>query len=163
MAEDDRDRREELAGAVKAVLERQQEDARDARTAKARPGRSVPWSLLLVANCAILAWIWAGRPGLLFGPAVPEPLPATLHDARVRYALYLQRARIDAFRKTAGRLPDSLAESGPVELGVAYRHDGSGYVLEGREEAVTLHLTDRMAADSFLGDAVTRLANHRAR
>jgi len=136
------------------------ESARATRVARRIRSRTKSPALLIVAVLAwgALAWLWIARPAVIFGSDVSAvAMTADQQDAHVRYGLYLQRARVERFREQEGRLPTTLAESGPVEAGVAFATTSDGYVLDAKAGAGMLRLTERMNADSFLGDAVARL------
>ena len=102
----------------------------------------------------MLGWLWIARPAAVFAPDPAAPLTPAAAEARTRFALYLERARVDAYRQSNGRLPTSLEQAGSVEEDVTFRvTDGGGYVLESRASGTLLQLTDRMNSDSFLGTA----------
>jgi hypothetical protein len=116
--------------------------------------------LVVVAVLAwgVLAWLWIARPAMIFGAGrTAKAMTESERDAFVRYSLYLEKARVEDFRRLNGRLPTSLAEAGPTEDGVTLATTSDGYVLEGTASGTTLRLTERMNADSFLGDATGRL------
>jgi hypothetical protein len=114
--------------------------------------------LLLVLVWAGLAWAWIAKPLAIFGPEVPRSRSASELDALARNALYLQRARVERFRADSGRLPAVLTEAGEVEEGVTYVPTPPDFVLVTRAgSGQALQLTNRMNADSFLGDALGRL------
>lgn len=156
----DTDQHRILEEALRDVVADQAATAESQRAARRlRPRKSAP-TLIIVAVLAwgALAWLWIARPAAIFGSGVNAvAMTANEQDAFVRYGLYLQRARVERFRAQLGRLPSTLAESGPVEAGVEFATTSDGYVLEAKAGAGTLRLTERMNADSFLGDAVARL------
>jgi hypothetical protein len=150
-------RRKELADALQAVAEAQRAEAVESQRRRRAPRRAGTHPAVVVAAAAaagVLVWLWVARPAAIFAPEPAAPLTPAAAAARGRFALYLERARIDAYFHANGRLPRSLAEAGPVEDSVTFRViQGGGYVLERRASGVLLQLTDRMNSDSFLGTA----------
>lgn len=153
------DGQEELASALKAVLDdRAQDDAArrreraEAKTPRARP--QGPLLVVMLAALAATAWIWTVRPEAIFGPGTLPPRTAEAREAKARFALYLQHARVHSYVAAHGRPPASLAEAGPVEDGVTLATSPGGWSVQGEANGTTLVLTDRMAADSFLGNAL---------
>jgi hypothetical protein len=110
----------------------------------------------------LLAWLWIAQPAAVFAPGSPAFLSADQREAIARFALYLERARVEQFVADRGRLLATLAEAGEVEDGVQYRSQGQDYTLEIRDGAIQLQLTNRMHADSFLGDALGRIPKPKA-
>lgn len=157
---EDQDQHRNLNEALREVVADQAATAESERAARLVRPRTSPPAMLVVAGLAwaVLAWLWIARPAAIFGSGASTPtMSASEQDAFARYALYLQRARVERFREAQGRLPETLAESGPVEAGVVFATTSDGYVLEASAGGATLRLTNRMNADSFLGDAVARL------
>ena len=161
----DRKSQQELGEAVRDVLDSQRESEgelrhiraarkeRDAHT-KYQPGLL----LFIVAAWGFIGYAWVARPAYLFGGAPRSTLSAVQREARMRYAIYLQRGRVEAYRAAKGRLPESLREAGAVESGVEYeRTTEADYQISGSVDGTVLRLSDRMSADSFLGDALRQI------
>jgi hypothetical protein len=104
-----------------------------------------------VLGWALLGWIWVGRPAWVFGPDAPPQPTAEVAEARLRFALYLERGRVDGYRARHGRLPGVLSDAGPLEAGVEYLPVGAQFTLVGRSAGMELRLSSRMDSDSFLG------------
>lgn len=151
----------QLKGAVREVLEeRRDAEAQERATRLARQRREqrqVPLVGFLLLGWGFLAWAWVAKPALIFGQKHAPARSAAYETAKLRHALYLERARIDEFRSREGHLPDALKDAGPVEDGVRYDRTPDGYELTGGSGAGALRLTHAMAADSFLGDAIAVL------
>jgi hypothetical protein len=83
--------------------------------------------------------------------------------ARARYAIYIQRMRVEEHRRRVGRLPENLASLG-ADPGVPVRwnalSDGS-YELTVEAAGTALVYRSRMSADSFLGTALETLREAR--
>lgn len=151
------DSRRDLADALLQVTEQQRQSAADARRPRPEPPSGTPLRTVLVATlaAAVLAWLWIAQPAAVFAPNQPPPLGPAEAEARARLALYLERVRIEDYRRSTGRLPAALADAGAVEAGVTYRQVEGGFVLESNAGPAPLQLTNRMNSDSFLGNAVS--------
>lgn len=154
---DDWERRQKLEEALRHAVKHRAPTPAEQRTARhaARrmSGRAMA-TVALVLGWALLAWIWLARPAFIFGPGDPPPPSAELREARLRFAIYLERGRVEAYVAARGRLPVSLAQAGPVEAGVFLEKTTTGYVITGISGDLALRLTDRMRADSFLGESL---------
>ncbi len=154
---DDRERLELLESALQdAVKDRTQSEAEARNARRGRERRRNPafaWATVLVGG-ALLAYLWTARPAWVFVTAEAPTMTAEEEESTLRFALYLERNRIDAFRQREGRLPASLDEAGPVEAGVDYLREGNSFALEGRRGALQLRLSAAMDSDSFLGNAI---------
>ena len=148
----------ELNSALRAVLESKRQEAEESRTAKEearrRESNRVPTVVMVVVGWGVLAWMWIARPAMIFDVAETPTLSAPQVEATARFALFLERSRIETYARTHGRLPSRLSDAGPVEHGVIYQRAGSGYVLSRDANGVPLRLTNAMNADSFLGNSL---------
>ncbi|MEO5798459.1 MAG: hypothetical protein ABIZ70_03555 [Gemmatimonadales bacterium] len=154
-------REHELGDAIKNAIEDQRHSTSELRelradrkrhegNAKYQPGLL----LFIVAAWAFIGYVWIARPAFIYEQQPAAALTPAQREARLRYAIYLQRARVDAFRTEHGRLPESLRETGAVESGVEYERTAeNGYDVFGSSDGTVLRLSDRMSVDSFLGDA----------
>ncbi len=149
----------ELRDALRDVIDYTRQEESERRAAQVahreRSQRQTPLLLLLVALMGTLAWIWIARPASVFGaPSAPVVLTPERAQARARYALFLQRARVEAYRAENGRYPAVLRDAGPVEDGVSYSASSKGFVLEHTVNGKILRLDHAMRADSFLGGSL---------
>ncbi|MES2124633.1 MAG: hypothetical protein V4503_08080 [Gemmatimonadota bacterium] len=159
------DRKSEMNSALAEVLSAQRTSEGELRAHRvAAKGRSdhprfQPGLLFFVLIAwGFIAYAWVARPDFLFGTGPTPVLTVQQREARMRYAIYLERARVEQFRANSGRLPETLLESGPVEAGVQYeRLANDRYDVSGSVDGTLLRLGDRMSADSFLGDALRTL------
>ena len=157
---DDLQSRRELAEALGNVVAKHAAEDAAAREKRLSPTTARRRKLLpfLVLTWVGLAWVWIARPALIFEPERPRRHTPAEMEALARNALYLQRARVEWFRAESGRLPGVLGEAGDVEEGVSYILTPPDFVLVTRAgKSQSLQLTNRMNADSFLGDALGRL------
>lgn len=162
---EDPDREQQLGDALRDVLVAQKESAgelRDARALRKRQDAHTKYQpgllLFIVAAWAFIAYIWIARPAFIFQGQAAAPQTPDQREARMRYAIYLQRARVATYLAEHHRLPESLRETGDVESGVGYeRLTDNSYDVFGTVDGTLLRLNDRMSADSFLGDAIRRL------
>ena len=156
---DDRERQRLLHEAIgDAVSARKQTEAEERNARRARERRRSPavlWTTIIV-GWAVRAWIWIGRPAWLFDDTPERAESAEVSEARLRFALYLERNRVDQFRRRTGRLPATLEEAGSVEEGITYLPRGrDSFAVEGSRGGTTLLLTSAMDSDSFLGGSRT--------
>lgn len=159
------DRQQELGDALREVMTAQKEsegELRDARALRHRQDSHTKYQpgllLFIVAAWAFIAYIWIARPAFVFQDQAAAPQTPDQREARMRYAIYLQRGRVAAYLAEHHRLPESLRETGNVESGVEYeRLTDNSYDVFGTVDGTLLRLNDRMSADSFLGDAIRRL------
>lgn len=153
---DDWERRRKLEEALRdAVQDRARSPAEERMVDRASRKRNPAVTFTFLVACwAIIAWIWLARPAFLFGPAEPPPPTPAMEEASLRFAMYLEHRRVEAYRATHGRLPATLAQVGPVEEGVDYQRMESGFVITGQRAGLTLRLTSVMSADSFLGNSL---------
>ena len=158
-------RKKELGDALNDVLDSQhasEGELRDARALRRKRGSQAKYQpgliLFIVAAWGFIGYVWVARPGFIFGGQQAGILSPVEREARLRYGIYLQHGRVTAFRARSGRLPESLREAGPVEAGVEYeRTTDDNFEVFGTADGTVLKLSDRMSADSFLGDALSRL------
>ncbi len=148
----------ELNSALRHVLESKRQEAVETRAAieaaRRREASRVPTLLMVVVGWSVLAWMWIAKPALIFNVAeTPVHTPQQV-EATARFALFLEKSRVENYLKTHGRLPAQLSEAGPVEAGVVYQRAGTGYVLSREANGVPLRLTSSMNADSFLGNSL---------
>jgi hypothetical protein len=153
---DERDRLRQLEDAVReAVKERTPTPAEQRMSARAASAnRRTGLVLLLVVTWVLLGWFWLVRPEWAFGARTTPAASAEVEEARLRFALYLMRGRVEAYRVERGRLPANLAHVGRVEDGVTMRPMLQGYELVGQQGTFTLRLTSAMNPDSFLGGSL---------
>ncbi len=154
-----RDDRDELRDAVRGVMDSKRQEATDHKAAiaaaKQREHRQAPMLVVLIALTGTLAWAWIARPAAIFGePPGPAVLSPARAEAQARYALFLSRARIDAYRRAHGRNPSQLADAAPVEDGVSYTVSGQGFVVERTVNGRVLRLDHAARPDSFLGGSL---------
>jgi hypothetical protein len=108
----------------------------------------------LAIGWALLAWLWLARPAWVFGPDGPPPLTEMQRDAAMRVSLWLERGQIEEYVGQHGRLPGNLEDAGPVEEEVSWIRQDGGFLLRMTLDGDTMVLSDRMDADSFLGNAI---------
>lgn len=153
-------RRQELHEAIQAAVESRQGGDSPARLRRARSGNFALITVLLL-TWACIAWLWIARPAWLFAPPARVQYTPDQEEAALRFAIYLQRSRVEAHARRHGTLPESLAEVEPREDGVEMIRDSDGYELIGQRGALQLRLHRRMDADSFLGNSLSRLQDAR--
>ncbi len=153
------ERRRQLEEAVRDAVAGREPTPAEARTARHGQRRERIRLLVLVTvlGWLVIAWLWSSRPEFFFGPSAPVTLSPAKQEATLRFAMYLQRRRVEEYVARRGRLPTSLAQAGMVEDSVSWQRTDEGYVLSGRYGSLELQLPSRADADSFLGNALTVL------
>jgi hypothetical protein len=146
----ERERLQELEAAVRGVMN----DTSAPKQRVSHPRSTRPMLLVLLLIWAMIGWIWSTRPAFLFGERPAAVLSPEAEEATLRFALYLERARIESYVRRNGTLPERLEQAGPVAKGVAMYHTSDGYELVGQRRAHELRLTRAMDADSFLGNSL---------
>jgi len=155
--------RSELLAAAQAVAANPETAATSPAAASDQPAakrRVKPATI--VASCAVgwaaVAWVWIAQPAWLFGPKGPPALTPAQEIAQQRFAVYLTRGRVEAFRSDSGYYPASIAAVGDSEDGVEYHATSSGYVISSTTGDVHLRLTERTDPGSFLGNSLQLLS-----
>jgi hypothetical protein len=157
-ARPDQERWDQLEAAVRDVVASTPEPPRGAsRTPQSDRASRRPLVLVLMLVWSLIGWIWSTKPAFLFGAQRVVMESPAVEEATLRFALYLQRNRVDAFVRRNGQLPNALAAAGPTEAGVTLIRTSDGYELLGERGATRLRLGSRMSADSFLGGSLELL------
>lgn len=154
-------RKDRLTDAVQAVLEAKREEAIAARESAlrlARRKRRQPVLVVLILlGWGLLAWLWLTRPAFIFEPEAAAVQAPKDPEASARYALYLERARLVEYHDRTGVWPTTLEQAGPPVRGVHLLQGGPAYRLAATAGTKELVMDSTMPADSFLGDALSRL------
>lgn len=154
----DQQRWDQLEAAVRDVVESQQGESTGRRKpARRSPQPARPLILLLLLVWSMIGWIWSTRPAFLFGRRITVERTPAQEEATLRFALYLERGRVDAYVRRNGQLPARLSDAGPQEEGVMLVPTSDGYELVGQRRDMVLRLSNRMSPDSFLGNSLDQL------
>jgi hypothetical protein len=125
------------------------------------PRRSAPgaWIAAAFAVWTLFGIMVTVRPAIVQGPARhPFASAVGAEDPSLRYGLWLARGRVEQFVAHRGRLPSFLGEAGVTDPAITMAVTGDrAYRLDATERGVSLSLSSRMAADSFLGNSLTGL------
>lgn len=114
--------RDEVADLIRSIEE--SELARPSR-APLRPKRGVSpvWYALILLAIVGNAYLWLARPAWVSGGS--EVGAGTVdEEGRLRYQVYVQAARIEAYRRAQGQLPGTQDELGGVPEGIRYERTG---------------------------------------
>lgn len=144
--------RQEIEAAIRDAVASRTNGADDIATRRITRKRVLIGFLIVM--WATIGWLWIAEPAWLFAP--PPGRVATQEEqvASLRFALYLQHARVKAYQARFGRLPTVLSEAGPVEEGVTMSVRGGTFELVGQRSGFELRLSEAMDADSFLGNSI---------
>lgn len=144
------DRAKEVAQLVRSIQE-QAEEKEFIRLAPGPPPRSPVWYAVLVLLVVLNGWVWIERPAWLVGerPSVQSPEE---RERALRFHMYVQGQKIEAFRRAEGRLPASIEEAGTPVPGTRYQPSGlRSWEILGEEGTLRLLLRSSQPADDFLG------------
>ena len=108
--------------AVSEIIQKEADVA--AAAAKPAPRRRDYRPAILLALGAMSAVLWLTDLPFLRPPEPPVLDPA-LRVANVRFALYLQVGRIEAYRRAHGHLPAALEEAGTPMKAVRYEREAN--------------------------------------
>ena len=127
----------------------------------ADPRRPRKWLLHPIAMLALLVlfgtigYLGAVRPPWLFDRGMP-PENAALQDASLRLGMAMQYQRIERYRQTNRRLPQSLDDVGAPMQGISYERVGADqFVLRGRNGTVSLTLRSTDPVREFVANSYT--------
>lgn len=152
----------QLLEAFDGVVSREREIAVERRSLPPIRKTHAAVVLACVLCWGALAYTWLGKPEWLFPDDQSGRLTPSQQEARLRFAIYLERERVLDFRAIHRRLPASLAEAGDVEEGVEYLVSGdSTFVVSALVGDSLLTLNESERADQLLKPA--GLAPSRAR
>jgi hypothetical protein len=148
----------EAESAVAAVMRREDQKAAAQAAKENKVVRAVPLRLmLLLALLLFNLYMWLGRPGFLEyrTPATP---PLDYYEGSWKVSVWLQRQRIEEYRKVHGHVPASARQAGPPIHGVDYMPlEQKQYVLSAGagQHAVVYHSTDSIGV--FLGKSLLQM------
>ncbi len=146
--------KQQLLEAFEGVVSREREKAVERRSLPVARRTHVVVLVACILSWGALAYIWLARPEWLFPGNPAAGLAPAEREARLRFAIYLERERVLDFRASHHRLPSSLAEAGDVEAGVEYAVSGdSTFVVSAVVRDSLLTLNESQAADDLLKPA----------
>jgi hypothetical protein len=119
-----------------------------------RSGAIRPFTIFCLAVLlGLVSWLYVGRPVWLFARGMPAQ-SAEMREASLRLAMSLQYERIEQFRDSTGRLPLTLAETGPPLGQLTYTKTQFGeFMLEGNDSLIHLTLRSGDSLAAFVGNA----------
>ncbi|MDH4132324.1 MAG: hypothetical protein OEW17_11330 [Gemmatimonadota bacterium] len=143
--------REALLAAKYAVIQDQArkrvEDAKAKPLPKSRRGIQVTLVVIALALAAVLVI----RPAWLF-PTI-EVESAMIKEASLRVRISIEAERVERYRRSAGRLPSTLLESGGDTTSLQYLQDGKSYSITGENDGHVLTYRSTMPPAEFLGSS----------
>ncbi len=111
-----------------------------------------PWYLALALAAVGNVYLWVGQPAWLVGERA-APMTPEREEGILRFQMYVQAQRIEAFRTQHGRLPQTLEETGEPFPGMSYRVTGPGsWELLGVSDRARLVLLSSQPIEEFLGN-----------
>jgi hypothetical protein len=149
----------EAAAAVDAVMRREAvkavklAEAEGRQRAKPKPIRLVLLATLLLFN----AYLWAGNPQWLTWHEPPAP-SIDYYQNSYKMAVYLQRQRIEEYRKTKKKLPAAARQAGPPVRGVTYTPLAPDvYMLQAGKGIRMIVYSSRDSIAVFMGRTLEKL------
>jgi len=143
---------EDVAALVRTI----QKDV--AEKAQLPPGSSMrrktgpAWYVLLVLAAVANGYLWIGRPAWIVGESAGIQTPEQ-EEGVLRFRMYIQGQRIEAYRQQHGELPTTLAETGPPLPGMRYQVTGpDSWELLGEAGQSRLILHSSQPMGEFLGN-----------
>jgi len=108
--------------------------------------------VLSVLMGAFTAYSWLAKPAFIWGAPVEAPPPA-VQEANLRMSMFLFGMRIDKYKMTNRKYPESLDELGDSVRGITYeRLSDSTFQLRGRAANHEVVFRNDMRQDEFLGN-----------
>jgi hypothetical protein len=144
---------------VSEVLEdaQRREEARAKKPEPVGRNRQRVAAVSLPLAGAFSFYLWFGNPAWVT-PSLPDPVTTEKAEAGLRVAMFFEAQKIEQFRNTNGRLPDTMEEMGSAPSEMSYsRLDARTYQLVGNSRGVTLTFNSDQAISQFVGDAMDRL------
>lgn len=141
--------RDEVADLIRSIEEN--EVARSGRAPlRSKKGVSPVWYAVLLLAIVGNAYLWLARPAWVFGGS--EAGAGTVDvEGRLRYQVYMQAARIEAYRRAQGQLPGTQDELGGVPEGIRYVRTGpESWELTGESGDVRVTYRSSDAMEDFL-------------
>ena len=147
-----------VAALVTEIMEEARKNAEHPAPSRSRRVPTFVGAVLVMAMCA---WAWIAPPAWL----VPKPAGAPSRDYReasTRVALALHAQRIEAYRMSHGRLPQTKQEVGIMSDEIAYeRVDSLAFELSSRVDGEPVTYTSSQPRDRYLADAMAALSKAR--
>jgi hypothetical protein len=149
------------ANVAAMVSEIMEEARKNAEEPAPRASRRVTSTVSAVIVSALCAWVWIAPPPWLV-PKPAAPPSREYREASARVALALHAQRIEAYRASHGRLPNTKQEVGIASDQVAYdRTDSLSYELVSRVDGQPVTYRSSQPRDRYLAEAMTALTRAR--
>ena len=143
------------------VTEIVEEARKNAEAPAPSTSRIIPSYVAAGIVFALCAWAWLAPPAWL----VPRPVAAPsreYREASARVALALHAQRIEAYRASHGRLPQTKQEVGILSDQIAYDvTDSLSFELASRVDGQPVTYKSSQPRDRYLAEAMTELSRSR--
>lgn len=147
-----------VAALVTEIMEEAKKNAEQPAPSKSRFIPSYVAAGLVFALCA---WAWIAPPAWLVPPPVAAP-SREYREASTRVALALHAQRIESYRASHGRLPNTKQEVGIMSDQITYeRTDNSNFELGARVDGEPVTYKSSQPRDRYLAEAMTALSRAR--
>lgn len=139
-----------LAAVMRHTAEMDEAEVRYREEVERRPEFGLKHIAMAVSTVLTL-WVWIWPPAVLRIDEVPLP-PVAEEEATLRLVMYFQSQKIEQYLLDFGRIPDELAEAGPVFPGMEYiRLTDRHYRLLGRTDRLNLSFSSTEPLIDFVG------------
>jgi hypothetical protein len=129
------------------------EKARSGQEQQTEKPRSKAWYVVLVLVALANAYVWIAQPVWLVGNVSQLDTPAE-REGVLRFRMYVQAQRIEAFRRENGTLPERLNQTGVPFEGISYQRTGpASWELMGELQDIQLLLRSTDSPTEFLAES----------
>ena len=147
-----------VAAIVGEIMEEARKNAEEPAPPKSRAIPSYVAALIVFALCA---WAWLAPPAWLVTRPTAGP-SREYREASARVALALHAQRIEAYRASHGRLPQTKVEVGISSDQIRYdRTDSLSFELVARVDGQSVTYKSSQPRDRYLAEAMTALSQAR--
>lgn len=145
--------KDEAAALVRTIQMNAAEKARTSQEQEKKKPPSKALYLLLVLFAAANAYVWIAQPVWLVGNVSQLDTPVE-RDGVLRFRMYVQGQRIEAYRRENGVLPDRLEQTGAPFEGMSYQRVGpNSWELMGVLQDTRLLLRSTDSLSDFLASS----------
>lgn len=145
--------RDEAAALVRTIQMNAADKARSQQAPRAQKPRSPLLYVILVLAAFANAYVWIAKPEWLVGDASQLDSPSE-REGVLRFRMYVQGQRIEAYLRENGVLPDRLEQTGPPFDGMRYqRTSPTSWELMGELDDAQLLLRSSESMTDFLAES----------
>ncbi len=145
-------RPEDVASLVRTIQKDAAEREQVRRTPSPRGRQSRWWYFALVFTLGANLYVWIGQPDWVVG-APTGPQTAAEEEGILRFRMYVQGQRVEAYWRENGAFPERLEDTGEPLEGMRYQRTGpDSWELLGEMGQAGLILRSSMSMGEFIGN-----------